>query len=236
MKRFWNWVKNEDKDRVLYFDGVIAEETWYQDDITPALFREELMAESGPVTIFLNSPGGCCFAASQIYTMLMEYPDDVTIKIDGIAASAASVIAMAGTRVFMAPTALLFVHNPLTMAMGNTAEMQRAIQMLDEVKESIVNAYEIKTGLPRDEISRMMDAETWISANKAVKLGFADGLLTNGDSRPVDGRAVDVLYGFAFSPVAVTNSLLDKLKGTVPVPAAAGQPLATFDKRLELLR
>ena len=112
------------------------------------MFHDELFAGKGPVTVWLNSPGGDCIAASQIYTMLMDYQDDVTIKIDGIAASAASVIAMAGTRVLMAPTALMMIHNPMTMAYGNQADMEKAIEMLDEVKESIMNAYEIKTAFP----------------------------------------------------------------------------------------
>ena len=234
MRRFWNWVRDGDADRTLYFDGVIAEETWFQDDITPETFRAELMGGDGPVTIFLNSPGGCCFAASQIYTMLMEYPHDVTIKIDGIAASAASVIAMAGTRVLMAPTALLMIHNPLSHVMGDTAEMRKAIHMLEEVKDSILNAYEIKTGLPRDEISRMMDAETWISAGRAVELGFADGMLTKGDTTEAQNRAPDVLVGFAFSRTAATNSLLDKMKLST-LPAKPGTPIADLDKRLALL-
>ena len=113
------------------------------------MFHDELFAGTGPVTIWLNSPGGDCIAASQIYSMLMDYKDDITVKIDGIAASAASVIAMAGTKVLMAPTALMMIHNPMTLAYGNHEDMEKAIAMLDEVKESIVNAYEIKTSLSR---------------------------------------------------------------------------------------
>lgn len=111
MKRFWNWVRNADEGRTLYLEGVIAETSWFEDDVTPALFKKDLMAGSGPVTIWVNSPGGDCVAASQIYSMLMDYPDDVIVKIDGIAASAASVVAMAGSRVMMAPTSLMMIHN-----------------------------------------------------------------------------------------------------------------------------
>ena len=134
MRHFWNWVRNDDESRTLYLDGVIAEESWFSDDITPSMFKEELFAGNGPITIHLNSPGGDCIAASQIYTMLMDYPGDVTIQIDGMAASAASVIAMAGTHVSMSPTSLMMIHNPFTMAMGDTEEMRKAIQLLDEVK------------------------------------------------------------------------------------------------------
>ena len=204
--KFWNWVKNEDTgERVLYFDGVIAEQTWFGDEITPAAFKAELLAGDGPITIYVNSPGGDVVAASQIYTMLLDYKGEVTVKIDGIAASAASVIAMAGTTVLMAPTALMMVHNPLTVAIGDSEEMQKAIDMLAEVKEAIINAYQIKTGQSRAKLSHLMDAETWLSANKAIELGFADGILEDVKR----GKPADA---YAFSRRAVTNSLLDKVR------------------------
>ena len=111
------------------------------------MFRDELFSGEGDVVIWLNSPGGDYIAASQIYSMLMDYKGNVTVKVDGLAASAASVIAMAGTKVVMAPTAMMMIHNPSTAAFGDHKDMQKVIEMLDEVKESIINAYEIKTGL-----------------------------------------------------------------------------------------
>ena len=147
-------------ERTLFLNGTIAEESWFDDDITPQLFKEELMAGSGDITVWINSPGGDCVAAAQIYNMLMDYPHNVTVKIDGIAASAASVIAMAGTRVLVSPVSMMMIHNPMTVAMGDTAEMQKAIEMLFSVKDSIINAYEIKTGLSRAKLSHLMDAET----------------------------------------------------------------------------
>ena len=122
MNKFWNWVRTSDESRTLYLNGTIAEESWFDDDITPAAFKAELLAGEGDITVWINSPGGDCVAASQIYSMLMDYKGAVTVKIDGIAASAASVIAMAGTTVLMAPTALMMVHNPLTVAIGDTEE------------------------------------------------------------------------------------------------------------------
>ena len=211
MKRqFWNWVRNEDGTRALTIDGVIAEESWFDDDVTPKQFREQLNAGAGDVVIWVNSPGGDCVAASQIYTMLIEYKGNVTVKIDGIAASAASVIAMAGTEVLMAPTALLMIHNPLTVAIGDSEEMQKAIAMLDEVKESIITAYELKTGMSRAKLAHLMDAETWMNAQKAIELGFADGILTRETSVP-DGIA---LNSYQFSRRVVTNSLLSKIPKT----------------------
>ena len=211
MKRqFWNWVRNEDGTRILTIDGVIAEESWFDNDVTPKVFREQLNAGTGDIVIWVNSPGGDCVAASQIYSMLIEYKGRVTVKIDGIAASAASVIAMAGTEVLMAPTSLLMIHNPLTVAIGDSEEMQKAIAMLDEVKESIINAYELKTGISRAKIAHLMDAETWMNAQKAIELGFADGILTRDTGVP-DGIPIN---GYQFSRRAVTNSLLSKIPKT----------------------
>lgn len=233
-KKFWVW-KNMDgteSERALELYGTIAEESWFDDDVTPQMFREELFAGSGPVTVWLNSPGGDCVAASQIYSMLMDYKGDVTIKIDGIAASAASVIAMAGTKVLMAPTALMMIHNPITMAYGNHDDMQKAIEMLDEVKESIINAYEIKTNLSRAKLSHLMDTETWMNANKAIELGFADDILED------EKKNISDIPAYAFSGRAAEISLMNKLtlhcKSEKKEPV--GTPISDLEKRLNLLK
>ena len=231
MKKFWNWARDDNSGvRTLYLDGVIAEESWFDDDVTPKAFKAELTAGEGDLVIWLNSPGGDCISASQIYTMLMDYKGKVTVKIDGIAASAASVIAMAGTTVLMAPTALMMVHNPLTVAIGDSEEMQKAIAMLSEVKESIINAYEIKTGQSRAKLSHLMDAETWLNAKKAIELGFADGILDDEKKRL---QTEDFTY--AFSRRAVTNSLLDKVKPKLP-KQQTGTPIESLEKRLSLIQ
>ncbi len=170
MKHFWNWIRNEDTgQRELWFEGVIASESWFNDDITPAMFKDELFSGSGPITLHISSPGGDCVAASQIYTMLMDYPGDVTVQIDGLAASAASVIAMAGTRVCMSPTSVMMIHNPFTSAMGDSEEMRKAIQLLDEVKESIINAYQI-LDLPSGLVSVKSGAFTGMESAQAIRL------------------------------------------------------------------
>ena len=221
-----------DSERALELYGTIAEESWFDDDVTPQMFRDELFAGSGPVTVWLNSPGGDCVAASQIYSMLMDYKGDVTIKIDGIAASAASVIAMAGTKVLMAPTALMMIHNPITMAYGNHDDMQKAIEMLDEVKESIINAYEIKTNLSRAKLSHLMDTETWMNANKAIELGFADDILED------EKKNISDIPAYAFSGRAAEISLMNKLtlhcKSEKKKPV--GTPISNLEKRLNLLK
>lgn len=194
-------------ERTLFLNGTIAEESWFDDDITPQLFRDELNAGNGDITVWINSPGGDCVAAAQIYNMLMNYKGNVTIKIDGIAASAASVIAMAGTKVIMSPVSMMMIHNPATAAFGDSADMQKAIAMLDEVKESIINAYELKTGLSRAKLSHLMDAETWMDANSAVEMGFADEIMQRNVSDNIEVPKVSMV----FSQAAVTNSLMDKL-------------------------
>lgn len=236
MKKFWKWKKQtvtnqetqeQTLERTLFLNGTIAEESWFDDDVTPQLFKDELNAGSGDITVWINSPGGDCVAAAQIYNMLSNYKGKVTVKIDGIAASAASVIAMAGDTVLVSPVSMLMIHNPATIAWGDHAEMQKAIDMLSEVKESIINAYVLKTGLSRPKLSHLMDAETWMDANKAVELGFADEIMARAKAEPekkpeegegdTDGEededkkfpppASSMLY----SCRAVTNALLNKM-------------------------
>ena len=238
MDRFWNWTSpSNDAERTLHLEGIIAESTWLDDETTPALFKEELYAEDGPVTVVINSYGGDCVAAAQIYNMLAEYPHPVMVKIDGIAASAASVIAMAGNTVLMSPVACMMIHNPATVAMGDHTDMEKAIRMLNAVKDSIVNAYERKTGLSRREISRMMDAETWMDASKAVELGFADGIVqaTSQDAVTTDKK------GALFSRQAADLVLVNKLEQLCPatptaITSADEVDAAALYDRLEKLR
>jgi len=209
-RKFWNWVRDSDTgERTLVLNGTIAEESWFGDEVTPGIFRDELMKCDGDIMVWINSPGGDVFAAAQIYNMLMDYRGSVTVRIDGLAASAASVIAMAGTTVEMSPVGMMMVHNPSTVAIGDTREMQAAIQMLDEVKESIVNAYELKTSLSRQQLSDLMDAESWMNAKKAVELGFADKILFANEDEEKNSDRVEAML---FSRKAVTNSLIDKIK------------------------
>ena len=249
-KKFWKWTnletsEEQSAERVLELYGTIAEESWFDDDITPRMFKDELNAGSGDVTVWINSPGGDCIAASQIYTMLMDYKGNVTVKIDGIAASAASVIAMAGTKVLMAPTALMMIHNPMTGAFGDHEDMQKAIEMLNEVKESIINAYEIRTNLSRAKLSHLMSSETWMNAKKAIELGFADEILT-------DDKTVADVPPFAFSSKAVEATLINKITAKAkPVVKAepkaepkveaktepkSGRPVSELMERLNLMK
>ena len=168
--KFWKWkVRNnaeEKEERILQLYGEISDDTWFGDEVSPALFRDELRAGSGDISVWINSPGGDCFAAAEIYNMLLDYPGRVNVIIDSLAASAASIIAMAGDTVTMSPVAMMMIHNPATVAIGDSREMEKAADMLSEVKESIINAYERKTGLSREKLSAMMDGEIWMMQKK----------------------------------------------------------------------
>lgn len=242
MERFWNWKQHKIRDqqtgeekgeRVLVLDGIISESSWLDDDITPAQFKQELNAGDGDITVWINSPGGDCIAAAQIYNMLIDYKGNVTVKIDGIAASAASVIAMAGTEVQMSPVAMMMIHNPATIAFGDHEEMQKAIDMLAEVKESIINAYELKTGMSRAKIARLMDEETWMNAKKAVELGFADEIIKREDE-PEDIVPVSMSY----SRAAVYNSLMSKIaeKCKIEAPKPQGRSADELRERLNTIK
>ena len=184
MKKFWNWIHDDSGGRVLRLEGPIDSESFWGDEVTPKAFRDDLYAEEGDITLWVNSPGGNVFAAAEIYTMLRDYPGNVTVRIASIAASAASVVAMAGSLVQISPTGMLMVHDPSTIAMGNARDMEKAITTLNEVKESIINAYAFKTGLSRNRISKLMSDETWLNAKKAVELGFADEILFENKPKP----------------------------------------------------
>lgn len=246
-RKFWNWVKNESasQERTLFLNGEISDETWYGDEVTPQLFKDELNAGKGNITVWINSPGGDVFAAAQIYNMLRDYKGAVTVKIDGLAASAASVIAMAGDEVLVSPVAMMMIHNPATIAMGNAKEMERAIGMLNEVKESILNAYETKTGLNRVKLSHMMDEETWFNAKKAVELGFADKILFSDTEPEGDGDTVlpdegtkaatgmKVPESMLYSQKSVSNSFLSKV---TDIQEKQGQvPIEQLRQRLSLI-
>jgi ATP-dependent Clp protease protease subunit len=223
MDKFWRWVVNEAKEkpvRTLYLEGYIAEDSWFDDDITPKQFKSDLYGNgsSDDIIVKIHSPGGDTFAAAQIYNMLMEYPGKVSVHVDGLAASAASVIAMAGDEVCVSPLSVLMIHNPSMLIAGEVSDLEAGINLLSEVKESIINAYRKKTGLSRTKISHMMDAETWMSAYKAIELKFADSILY--ESEPVD----EMNEGFIFDRLTVTNALLKKLPGTINRVKVSSKP------------
>ncbi len=238
MDKFWMFktVKNkiddetESTENVLFLNGTIAAESWYDDEVSPKIFRDELSRYSGDITVFINSPGGDCFAASEIYTALKEHKGKVTVKINGIAASAASVIAMAGDMIEMSPTSMLMIHNPSMLMYGEASELEQGIEFLSEVKESIINAYQIKTGLSRSKISHLMDAETWFNAHSAHDLGFCDRILYTEDDVPDDAYTFD-------KATMVTNTISAMRKKLKPIKSdKTGADISQFEKRLNLIK
>ena len=233
MKKFWNWIHDDGGGRVLRLEGPIDSENFWGDEITPQMFREDLEAEDGDVTVWINSPGGNVFAAAEIYTMLKDYAGKVTVKVASLAASAASVVAMAGDTVQMSPTALLMLHDPSTVAMGNARDMEKAIAALNEVKEAIVNAYAAKSGLRRGRIADLMSEETWLNAKKAVELGFADEVLYDGkkpeeDTEPEKEDALPV-EAQLFSTRVMDMAILDRLGITNDTEEPPSAPVIGMD-------
>jgi len=245
MDKFWNFIKNEETSETeLYFEGPISSSTWYGDELTPALFKDELNKHPGNLTVWISSPGGDVFAASQIYTMLKNHKGRITVKIDSLAASAASVVAMAGDETLIAPTALMMIHDPSTCAMGNKADMEKAIILLDEVKESIINAYETKSHLSRNKIAKLMFDETWLNAKKAHEMGFVDGILFADNKKSVpekenelneeEPEKEDSLTAMTYSKSKNLSAFLSKVSASAE--SVTGTPIDQLEKRLALLK
>jgi ATP-dependent Clp protease protease subunit len=222
MPKFWNFVKNaatetEPESVELRIEGVITDEedAWLyeaagMETITPNAFKTELAQFAGrDITVWINSPGGHTLAAAGIYTALKEHAGKVTVKIDGEACSAASVVAMSGDEVLMSPVALMMIHNPLTGAIGDANEMRHVADVLDEAKETLINAYMLKSGRSRKRIWEMMDAETYMSAKTAVREGFADGMLY------AEAQNTDNMLNFTFSRSAIQNCTVAAMKRMV---------------------
>lgn len=181
MSTFWNFTRDDATGNgTIQLDGeIVTESDWWSNggQVVARSFRNRL-ATCKDVTVYINSPGGDVFAGAELYTALREHTQGkVTVKVTGIAASAASLVAMAGDEVLMSPVAYMMIHNPWSMAAGNSADHRKEADVLDEITEGLLAAYTTKTGRNRDEIAAMLDAETYMSAQKCVDLGFADGIL-----------------------------------------------------------
>jgi len=206
--QFWNFIQNQDnaEEVELRIEGEITmdDDFWSMlfgiETVTPKGFRAQLAEHAGKnITVWINSYGGDTVAASQIYTALREHKGKVITKTDGIAFSAASVLMMAGDEAYMAPTALLGIHNPWTVSQGDARDMRHMAEVLDQVKESIINAYQTKSGKSRNKIARMMDDETWMSAQKALDNGFIDGILYADNIAAIENS-------FMFSRASIQNN------------------------------
>ena len=188
-ERFWNLRSAEDSESgepEIEFYGPISEYSWWGDEITPQLFKDDLEKHGGggPVTIRIHSPGGDVFAASAIRAMIADYPGMVTTRIDGLCASAATYVAMAGDRVVMQDSAFFMIHDPWTITIGGVEELKTTISFLKTIKDGIVETYQNKTHLDAEELARMMSNETWMTARQAQEKGFVDEVVSVGDEKP----------------------------------------------------
>lgn len=173
--KFWNFKATDTKGE-LYLYGDISDYSWSGDEITPKQFKSDLdsLGDITQLDIYINSPGGDVFAGQAIYTMLNRHKAYKTVYIDGLAASIASVVAMAGDKVVMPKNAMMMIHKAWSIMMGNSTDMRKIADDMDKMEESIVAVYQAKTGLETDKINEIMAAETWLTAEDALSYGFID--------------------------------------------------------------
>ena len=232
--KFWKWSKNEETgERILRLDGVINDWKLFEEDslTMPKEFREELQASEGNIQLYLTSPGGNIFAAAEIYSMLKEYSSGkITVKIPSYAASAATIIACAGDTVEVSPLAVLCIHNPyLDFVSGEEKDMLHAAEYLAELKENVINAYELKTKLSREKIAELMDAETYMNAKKAVELHFADKIMFD------EKIEVEEMTAEMYSSKQAVNSLVNRFKNVGKTIKENRVDAMNLQKRLRLI-
>ena len=232
--KFWKWSNSvSSNNQELILDGPIASDTWWGDEVTPDLFREELKQHAGDLTVVINSPGGDVFAGLAIYNALVNHNGNVTVRVDGLAASIASVIAMAGDKIIMSPGSMIMIHRPSVYAAGTVDDMEKAKDVLTKIEEGITPIYAKRTGLSDEKIAELLEAETWMLADKAVELGFADEVSEAPEKQKQDEGVQNAMgMNFAFSMSAVKQadakpmqSLAEQIKAKAEAEAAkAAEP------------
>lgn len=227
--KFWKWSNSvSSNNQELILDGPIASDTWWGDEVTPDLFREELKQHAGDLTVVINSPGGDVFAGLAIYNALVNHNGNVTVRVDGLAASIASVIAMAGDKIIMSPGSMIMIHRPSVYAAGTVDDMEKAKDVLMKIEEGITPIYAKRTGLSDEKIAELLEAETWMLADKAVELGFADEVSEAPEKQKQDEGVQNAMgMNFAFSMSAVKQadakpmqSLVEQIKAKAEAEAA----------------
>lgn len=223
--KFWDFVPGTatKPPELLLYGTISSQQSWWEDRVTPAQFNRELAAlgEDVPeIVVRINSPGGDVFAANAIYTRLKDHDAKITVKVDGWAASAATIIAMAGDTIKIPKNGVFMIHDP-AMTVWDTfraEDFEKMAQELKVIKQSIINAYSVKTGKTADEISGFMSDETWWTGDEAVENGFCDEVMfeeaqtvVENASRIIVNSVPINIGGFRTVPKALLNS-----------PAAAG--------------
>lgn len=227
MKKFWNFI-NKGKTGELMLYGEISSVTWYGDEVTPKNFKADLdaLGDIDTLNIYINSPGGDVFAGQSIYSMLTRHKAKKVVYVDGLAASISSVIAMAGDVIKMPKNAMMMIHNAWTIAAGNKDDLRKIAEDMEKIDETIVGVYAAKTGKSEEDIKALMDAETWMGADEAIELGFADEveeakeiaalvtpeILAKYKHPPETLKAIAEQQGEQSEPVADNTNALDAQK------------------------
>lgn len=229
--KFWKWSNSvSSNNQELILDGPIASDTWWGDEVTPDLFREELKQHAGDLTVVINSPGGDVFAGLAIYNALVNHNGNVTVRVDGLAASIASVIAMAGDKIIMSPGSMIMIHRPSVYAAGTVDDMEKAKDVLLKIEEGITPIYAKRTGLSDEKITELLEAETWMLADKAVELGFADEVSEAPEKQKQDESVQNVMgMNFAFSMSAVKQADAKPMQSLVEQIKAKAEAEPTED-------
>nr|DAN54031.1 MAG TPA: putative ATP dependent Clp protease [Caudoviricetes sp.] len=216
-KTIWNIVKNDDKNAELMLYGDIAESFW-GDTISAKEVTEYLTdLDVENINVYINSNGGVVDTAIAINNALRRHKAKVTVNIDGIAASAATLITCAGDTVRMPKNALFMIHNPLTIAMGDSEEMRKQADVLEKHKNSILETYLQKVNIDKEKLSELMDNETWLSAEEALEYGFIDEIIENADIQVVENKVIsnNMIFNMAeFKNFNVDKNIKNNGKGS----------------------
>lgn len=253
--KFWSFRAAGQGKGELQLYGIIESETWWGDEVTPQTFKSEMdaLGDISELNVYINSDGGDVFAGQAIHSMLKRHKAHVNVYIDGIAASIASVIAMAGDTVYMPRNSMMMIHSPWTIAMGNATDFRKMADDLDAARESMIAAYQDKSGMEREELIALLEAETWLSAERAIELGFADEIeqskqiaaaVRNG-SLTINGQAMDLkqyknapkLVAVAPQEPTLTLEVTEEIEEKETVPPAPNEgeeskrtPLALYER------
>jgi ATP-dependent Clp protease protease subunit len=228
-KKFWNLKATANNTAELVLYGPISEASWWGDEITPKQFADDLnnLGDVQVITVRINSGGGDVFAGLAIHSMLKRHAAKVTVYVDGLAASIASIIAMAGDKIVMPKGSMMMIHNPWTSVMGaDSKELRNMADVLDKIRDTLLDVYMDRTSMDKEEILAMVDKETWLSANDAVKKGFADEIEENfaisasirGNEAFFNGIKVE-LSNFTIKPdlpQAPENNVPEVIESTIP--------------------
>lgn len=222
---FWTFrsaAQTESGETELEIYGPISEFSWWGDEVTPRMFKDELYAKggAGPVTVRLNSYGGDLIAASVMAATIRDYPGRVTVKVDGVAASAAVMVALAGDRVQMQASAYMMIHDPMLGLLGyyNIDDLKGFISDLKVIKDGIVEGYQAKTSMEAEKLAKLMNDETWMTASEAVAYGFADEVLTGSTKAAALQKTAAFVNVLKSTYVNVPRALLD-LSSAIQPPA-----------------